>query len=238
MITALIFAAGTGQRMNSRAKPKQFLNLHGKPIVLYTMEHFEEHPDVDNIVVVCLESWIKQLKHLLKQYGFEKVTQIVPGGRTGHESIYNGLKALEGVCKPEDIVLIHDGVRPLINQQLITSNIAVARQHGAAITVEACTETVVSCPSPEKVDTVFNRQIMYTAKAPQTFTYGLIWDLHQRARKDKHQCVDSAHLLSLYGTEMHTVIGPSNNIKITTPVDYYIFRSIYEAYENRQIMGI
>jgi 2-C-methyl-D-erythritol 4-phosphate cytidylyltransferase len=93
-VTALIFAGGTGQRMSTRATPKQFLELHGKPVIIYTIEHFERHAEVDSIVVVCLESWIPELKRLLRRYDIEKVTTIVPGGVTGHASIYNGLLAM------------------------------------------------------------------------------------------------------------------------------------------------
>lgn len=238
MNVALIFAGGTGQRMNSRAKPKQFLDLHGKPIILYTLEHFEDHPEIDNIIVVCLESWIGELKLLIKRYDLSKVTKIVQGGATGHESIYNGLKALEDTCGMEDIVLIHDGVRPLINEDLISANIAKVKECGTAITVEAATESVVSCKDGDLIDAVPDRASMYTAKAPQSFRYGMIWSIYQKAREDGRQSIDSAHLLSMYGVQMHTVKSPPNNMKITAPADYYIFRALYEARENQQILGI
>ncbi len=238
MNTALIFAGGTGQRMNTRAKPKQFLELHGKPVILYTLDHFESHPDIDSIVVVCLESWINELKILLDRYDIKKVSQIVPGGSTGHESIYFGLKALQEVCQADDIVLIHDGVRPLITEELITANIRKVMEYGTAITVEAATESVVSSKNGDLIDGVPNRGSMYVAKAPQSFRYGMIWDLYKRAREEGVLSIDSAHLLSIYGMEMHTVKSPANNMKITAPADYYIFRALYEAYENQQILGI
>jgi 2-C-methyl-D-erythritol 4-phosphate cytidylyltransferase len=237
MNTALIFAGGTGQRMNARSKPKQFLELYGKPIISYTLDHFELHPEIDNIVVVCLESWITELKILLHRYDIRKVTQIVPGGKTGHESIYNGLKAMEAVCKAEDIVLIHDGVRPLITGELISANIEMVKKCGTAITAESATESVLISESGDFIDSVPNRSDMYTAKAPQSFYYGMIWELYRRARKDGLLTIDSSHLLSLYGIEMHIVKSPPNNIKITAPADYYIFRALYEAIENRQILG-
>ena len=238
MTTALIFAGGSGQRMNTRAKPKQFLELHGKPVIIYTLEHFETHPGIDNIVVVCLEGWIQELKLMLKQYAFEKVSQIVPGGEGGDISIYNGLKALEGTCTSEDIVLIHDGVRPLINAELISENIATAKEYGAVITVEAATESVVRLDSEGRIADVPPRADMFTAKAPQSFRYGLIWDLYQRAQRNGVRTIDSAHLCSIYHIEMHTVKSTPNNMKITAPADYYIFRAIFEAMENEQILGI
>ncbi len=238
MNAALIFAGGTGQRMNSRARPKQFLELHGKPIILYTLEHFEEHPEIDSIVIVCLENWIDELKLLLRRYDIRKVAEIVPGGNTGHESIYNGLKALGSICNAEDIVLIHDGVRPLITQELISANIAKVKECGTAITVEPAVESVVSSENGDLIDSVPKRNNMYTAKAPQSFYYGMIFDLYQRARNDGLLTIDSAHLLSIYGIEMHTVKSPPNNMKITAPADYYIFRALFEAVENQQIFGL
>lgn len=238
MTTALIFAGGTGLRMSTRAKPKQFLELHGKPVIIYTLEHFEVHPEVDNIVVVCLESWIAELNRLLKLYAFEKVSQVVPGGKSGDASIYNGLQAMEATCKPEDIVLIHDGVRPLISAELISANIARAKECGNAITVDAVSESVVRVTSDGCVADVPPRQEMFLAKAPQTFNYGMIWDLYQRAHKDGMVPVDTSHLCGMYGIEMHTVKSTSNNLKITTPADYYIFRALFEAMENEQILGI
>ena len=238
MTTALIFAGGTGIRMNTRAKPKQFLELHGKPIIIYTLEHFEMHPEIDNIVVVCIENWIQELKHMLRHYAFDKVSQIVPGGETGDVSIYNGLRALKDICKLDDIVLIHDGVRPLINEELITANIMKVKECGIAITVEAATESIVRLDDNTRITDVPPRKDMYLAKAPQSFRYGMIWDLYQKAYSDNIRTIDSAHLCSIYGVEMHTVLSTPNNLKITAPSDYYIFRALYEVLENQQILGI
>jgi 2-C-methyl-D-erythritol 4-phosphate cytidylyltransferase len=237
MTTALIFAGGTGLRMNTRSKPKQFLELHGKPIIIYTIEHFEKHPEVDDIVVVCLETWIAELRHILRQYAFEKTGLIVPGGDGGDKSIYNGLKAMEGRCAPDDIVLIHDGVRPLINAELISANIAKVKERGSAITVDAVSESVVRLNGDDSIENVPPRNKMHFAKAPQSFRYGDIWGLYKRAREDGVGSIDSAHLCSVYGVPTHTVKSTPYNIKITTPQDYYIFRALYEVIENEQILG-
>jgi 2-C-methyl-D-erythritol 4-phosphate cytidylyltransferase len=237
MNVALIFAGGTGLRMNTRAKPKQFLELHGKPVVIFTLEHFESHPEIDSIVVVCIEEWIEEFKQMLKQYQFEKISHVVSGGDKGYKSIYNGLQALNGVCDANDIVLIHDGVRPLIDAELISANIAKVKECGNAITVEAATESVVRLTSEGCVSEVPPRQEMYSAKAPQSFRYGMIWDLYQKAKSEGRGTIDSAHLCGIYGVKMFTVVSSPNNIKITSPTDYYIFRALYEAYENQQIFG-
>jgi 2-C-methyl-D-erythritol 4-phosphate cytidylyltransferase len=238
MTTALIFAGGTGIRMNVRAKPKQFLELHGKPVIVYTLEHFDNHPEIDNIIVVCVEGWISGLRHLLRQYMLDKVSLIVPGGDRGDKSIYNGLRTLENVCKPDDIVLIHDGVRPLISAELISANIAKVKESGNAITVDAATESIVRLNKANEVIDIPPRWEMFHAKAPQSFRYGMIWDLYQRAQREGVIPVDSSQLCGYYGVKMHTVMSSPNNMKITTPADYYIFRALYEAIENEQILGI
>lgn len=238
MITALIFAGGTGRRMNSRSKPKQFLEMHGKPIIIYTLEYFEYHDDVDAIVVVCIREWIDELKGLLKRFGISKVSRIVPGGETGHDSIYCGLASMKNFCKEDDIVLIHDGVRPLITKQLITQNIEAAKKYGNAITAETARESIVRSIDGEKICEVPPRSQMYTAKAPQTFYYGKILDLYERAKRDGKKSIDSAHLCNLYGEAMHIVVSTPNNIKITEPADYYIYRALYEAMEGQQIFGL
>lgn len=238
MITALIFAGGTGQRMNSRSKPKQFLELHGKPILIYTIEHFEYHPEVDNIVVVCLEGWIHELKGLIARYGITKISSIVAGGETGHDSIYFGLKAMESQRKKDDIILIHDGVRPLITEDLITDNINCVRKYGTAITAEPARESVIVSSNGLDIDKVPNRGQMFVAKAPESFYYGDIMNAYERAQRDGHKTIDSAHLFSIYGLPLHMVPSTKNNIKITEPADYYMFRALYEATENQQIFGI
>jgi len=236
-VTALIFAGGTGQRMSTRATPKQFLELHGKPVIIYTIEHFEHHPEVDRIVVVCLESWIGELKRLLRRYDIHKVTTIVPGGLTGDASIYNGLVAMRDNTSEEDIVLIHDGVRPLIDEQLVTDNIAAARERGAAITVERAVESVVRVNAAGEIVDVPPRDEMHVAKAPQSFRYGLIFEAYAWAQAEKVGTIDPAHLCHLRGIRPRVVVSTPNNMKITKPTDYYIFRALYEVMENQQILA-
>jgi 2-C-methyl-D-erythritol 4-phosphate cytidylyltransferase len=238
MNTALIFAGGTGQRMNSRSKPKQFLELHGKPIIIYTIEAFEYHPEIDNIVIVCLESWIDELKLLLKKNYINKVSYIVGGGNTGHESIYNGLEALKDSAKEDDIILIHDGVRPLVTDQLISENIKKVKEFGTAITVSRQAETVSSIGEDDLIDKVLNRDYIRIAKAPQSFYYKDIWASYQKAKEEHYLTVDSAQLMSYYGYELHTVECSPYNIKITAPADFYVFRALYEVMENQQIFGL
>lgn len=237
-IYALIFAGGTGQRMNTRSKPKQFLEVHGKPIIIYTLEHFEYHPSVDEIIVVCINSWIEQLQELLKRYGISKVTMVVPGGGTGHDSIRLGLEAINGKASNDDIVLIHDGVRPLITEELIELNIDAVRTYGNAITAEAAMESVVQSIDGDTIVNVPPREQMYVAKAPQSFRYGDIYELYEKALEDDLKSIDSAHLLSMYDIPMHMIKSTKHNMKITDPADFFVFRALYEAIENQQVYGL
>lgn len=236
MVKVLIFAGGTGRRMNARTRPKQFLMMHGKPVILYTLEKFEAHEEIGEIVIVCLESWIDRLRKYIEQYMLRKITLIVPGGPTGHDSVDNGLMAMEQTTDPRDIVLIHDGVRPLITEELITRNIEAVRTYGNAITAEAVRESVVRSVDGVTIDRVPPRDQMYVAKAPQSFYYGDIKSVYDRARAAGHKSIDSAQLCSVYGVPLHMVHSTKNNLKITEPADYYIFRALYDAQENEQVI--
>lgn len=238
MVTALIFAGGTGKRMNSQSKPKQFLEMHGKPIIIYTLEHFEYHEGVDAIIIVCIKEWISELQGWMKRYGITKVKNIVPGGGTGHDSIYLGLKAMKAFAQKEDVVLIHDGVRPLINEELITQNIEAVKKYGNAITSEEVRESIVQSKNGRDILDVPKRSEMFVAKAPQSFRYGRVLELYEKAEADGFKSIDSSHLCHVYQEPMHLVPSTKNNIKITEPADFYIYRALYEALEGQQIFGI
>ena len=240
MNTALIFAGGAGRRMHSAGKPKQFLELHGKPIIIHTLEHFDRHPEIDAIAVVCIAGWIDYLKDLLIRFHIKKVRWIVPGGETSQESTRAGLGILEANCDPRDtIVLIHDGVRPLITEKLISDNIAAVRQYGNAITAAPAIETIITVDDNEDVTELIDRQVCRLARAPQSFYLSDIIAMHQKAMADNYdKMIDSASLMIHYGVKLHLVEGPAENIKITTPSDFYIFKAIQEARENMQILGL
>jgi len=234
----LIFAGGSGIRMNNNAQPKQFLQLHGKEIIIHTIEQFERHSEIDAIAVVCIEGWIDFFKTLLEKYQIKKVKWIVSGGETGQQSIFNGLAAIKNDCTDDAIVLIHDGVRPLINGELITNCINSVKKHGSTITVTPEIETVVSLDSSKKITSITDRSSCYHAKAPQCFRLNDIYIAHQRAKQESlKNVIDSASLMAHYGHELYTVEGGYENIKITTPTDFYLFRALFEANENAQIFN-
>lgn len=237
----MIFAGGTGQRMNTKTRPKQFLELHGKPIIVYTLEAFDQHLEIDGIIVVMLESWIDYTADLVRRYGLDKVKKIVPGGSSGQESIYNGLKAASEIYGKDDIVLIHDGVRPLVDEETITANIRSVEERGTAITVTAAIETITMKDETGAVGTIIDRSQCELARAPQSFRLGQILDVHKRARQEEDGgkgFIDSASMMKHYGYKLYTVEGKPENIKITTPSDFYIFRAMVDARESSQIFGI
>ena len=240
MVFGVILAGGIGSRMGNVEKPKQYLKVGDKPIIIHTLEHFQNHPKIDAIVVVCIESWIPYLNELLYKFRIEKVKKIVPGGETGQLSIYHGLKAAKEVANEEKaVVLIHDGVRPLITEKLITNNIESVMHYGSAITTAKVKETILVVNEEDSsIDYVPSRNNSRVAKAPQSFWLNDILSTHEKAlEKGEHNWIDSCTMMQKYGFKMHLIDGPSQNIKITTPEDFYTMRAILEAKENEQIYG-
>ena len=237
MNIAVIFAGGAGTRMNSKDRPKQFLELFHKPIIIHTLEVFEGQPDIDAIVISCLESWIGYLEELLKKYNIKKVQKIVPGGETGQRSIYNGLIVARKIGGEDSVVLIHDGVRPMITSKLIADNIASVRKFGSAITTGLVTETLLEIDEvSEDIKRVPERRNSRVAKAPQSFLLRDILEAHEKANSEgRNDFIDSCTLMAYYGYPLHLVDGPSQNIKITTQEDFYLMRAILEARENEQL---
>lgn len=239
MNIAVIFAGGVGKRMKTNGIPKQFLEVYGKPIIIYTLEKFENNQNIDAIIVSCLEEKMDYCKKIVDKYEITKVRAIVKGGKTGQESIYNGLKAAEQISESDkDIVLIHDGVRPLIDDEIIDNNIKCVKENGSAITCVECKETVVILDDNDNIKDVTDRSRSRLARAPQSFYLKDILAAHRNALEDgKTDVIDSCTLMRMYGKEVSIVIGKSENIKITTPDDYYMFKALLDAKENSEIFG-
>ena len=239
MNVAMIFAGGTGQRMHMGTVPKQFLRLYGKPIIVYTLEIFEKNPDVDAIVVACLESWVDEMNRLVKEFDLKKVVSVVPGGSTGQESIFNGLTEVRRLYgEDEVIVLIHDGVRPLVDSETVSSTVRCAREKGNGVTVTQATETVVQKEENERVSKIMDRKTCFLARAPQTYHLKELYACHLKARAEgRNDFIDSASIMHYYGYDLYTVEGNAENIKITKAVDFYIFRAIMDARDNSQVFG-
>ncbi|WP_287619903.1 IspD/TarI family cytidylyltransferase [Parabacteroides sp.] len=234
---ALVFAGGSGRRMNTNGRPKQFLEFRGKPIIIYTLELFDNHPKIEGIIVVCLKEWIPYLEKMLRKFEVTKVKSVVPGGTTGQDSIYVGLKAVDRYYSPDSIVLIHDGVRPLIMEQTISDNIECVREYGSCITCVPATETFIVSRNGGGLE-IPSRSESFIARAPQSFILSDILSVHQKAqRENRHDFIDSCSMMNHYGYNLHTIMGPMENIKITTPTDFFIFKAMVDVHENQQIFG-
>lgn len=235
---ALIFAGGTGQRMKNSSRPKQFLDLYGKPIIVYTLEVFESHPSIDGIIISCVAGWIDYLHDLVDKFSLSKVIKIVEGGKTSQESKLNALRELRSVCRPDDLVLMHDAVRPLIEADLIDRNIECAAKYGNAITVDPFTETGVVSADGKSVDEVIDRRKLYIAKAPQTFRFKEALSAHEKAvEMPASITIDTCTIMTELGNDLHFVQCDDVNIKITRPEDYYVFKALYDLRESKSVLG-
>ena len=181
MNIAMIFAGGRGVRMGSGI-PKQFLEIHGKPVLVHTLELFQEHDMIDKIYISVLEDYIGKTQKLVDRYGLDKVVSIIPGGATAQDSIYNVLKDAEKENDGDSIVLLHDGVRPFVSYDTIKQNIESVQKYGSAITCTACYETILLSKSGEKVDSVPYRKDTFAAQAPQSFRLKDIIAAHDEVR--------------------------------------------------------
>jgi len=239
---AVIFAGGTGTRMGVEDVPKQFLEINNKPVIIHTIEVFEKHKEIDEIYVVCIEPWIDYLKFKLKDTGIKKIRSIIPGGKTGQDSIYLGLKEAEKYCDGDAIVLIHDGVRPLIDEDLISRNINDAKLRGNSITTTSCNETFIISKDGSIVDDVPIRKESYNAQAPQAFHLKEIIDAHEEMRSynpEYRDIIDSCTLYRKLGKQTYLTEGVRGNIKITNPIDMYLFEAWLKYKENNgKVIGI
>ena len=243
MNIAIILAAGVGQRMRSGGLPKQFLKMMGKPIIIYTLEKFEQSDEIDEIIVVCHGSYVSHMEQLLLQYSLKKVKKIVVGGSDRQSSLYRGLEMATECGNVEDtIVVIHDGVRPLVNLSVIHENIRVAKQCGGAMTVRPVTESVVITEHENiQIDDFKKRTDTYSLTSPQTFQLDKILNAYQKLEEVQQHgmpLLDAAMVYAEYGGELQIVKEQSANIKITTPEDFYYLRAILELEETKYIFGL
>lgn len=237
---AVIFAGGSGARMGSGI-PKQFIEVEGKPIIIHTLELFEEHPDIDSIYISCKADYIDKLKKLIHRFMMTKVKGIVEGGKTGQDSIYNGLKAAYRSEGGDNLVLIHDGVRPCITHEIIDKNIKLARERGSAITCTKFFETPIMSKDGFLVDDSPDRAFFYTAQAPQTFVLEEVMAAYEETRSlnpDYNGIIDTCTLMRSCGKDVYLMEGNRGNIKVTTPEDLYVFRAMLTYRENQQALGL
>lgn len=233
MNIALLIAGGSGNRMGQDI-PKQFMHVDNCPIIVHTMKCFQNHPDIHAIAVVCLKGWETVLQSYANQFMIDKLKWIFPGGETGMESIHNGIYGLkEAGCEDEDLVLIHDSVRPLLSQDIISSNIAICKAYGYAVTGIQCREAILESEDGFSTDTSIPRDKLIRTQTPQTFRLKNIIAAHEEAKeKGITNSVASCTLMAeLGGRTMHIVPGSEKNIKVTTVEDLEMIKALMHVHK-------
>ncbi len=227
---ALIIAGGVGARMHQNI-PKQFINVHDKPVIIYTLEQFQKHPNIDAIEVVCLEGWHDVLWAYSKQFGISKLDNIVRGGETGQDSIRNGLWDLaKRYHEDDDIVLIHDSIRPMVSSDVISDNIRVCREKGNATTVIPCTSVMLKTEDSVISEGQVPRDNLKITQTPQSFFINELIEVHKKAiSMDLPPSIASCALYIEMGMPIYLSAGSEKNIKITTAEDIEIFQSLLES---------
>lgn len=233
MVTAVIIAGGSGHRMGQDI-PKQFINVYDKPVLIYTLEGFQKHPLVDQIVVVCIDGWHDVVSAYSKQFEITKLTNIVSGGETGQESIRNGVFSLEGKCSPSDIIIIHDGIRPLVDGEVLTDVIKTAQKYGNAVTSMPYNEQIFIVNEEDETTTTkyVKRETVRRVSTPQAYSFDKLLWAYKKAFEEKIGIYGSSYTNTMMvdlGEKLHFASGSDKNIKLTTKDDLELFKAYLKA---------
>ncbi len=226
MVVALLTAAGSGSRMGQEI-PKQFIHINDKPLIIYTMERFQNCPQVDAMVVVTLPHWMDFVWSYAKQFNISKLKWVVPGGKTGQESIFNGLKALEQDCPGDTTVMVHDGNRPMVDNEIIADSLSVYSEHGGAVAVIPCVEAVFKSEDGISSGLSIERAMLYRTQTPHTYALShLLWAHGEAQKRGITSTAASCTLMNLLGEKVYFSRGSEKNIKLTTKDDIDIFKAL------------
>ena len=233
MNVALIIAGGSGHRMGQDI-PKQFINVYDKPVLIYTLEGFQKHPMIDAIELVCIDGWHDVARAYAKQFGIDKLKWVISGGESGQESIRNGVFELEGICTEEDIVIIHDGIRPLVDETVLTDVILKAQQYGNAVTSLPYNEQIFIVNPEDETTTkqYIPRETLRRVSTPQAYEFEELDKAYHEAFEKEIGIYGSAYTNTMWvelGKTLHFAAGSDKNIKLTTKDDLEIFKSYINA---------
>ena len=235
MVHAIILAGGVGKRMGIDL-PKQFIDVLGKPIIVYTLEVFDNHPEVDDISVVCVENYIDTVRLYIKQYNLKKVVHVISGGSTFDESVRCGVYNLKNCCNADDIVLLHMSVSPMVSEDLISDAIDVAVKHGLSISAEPCYLCMCEQTGESCSDKYLNREVIYGMNTPWGFRYETILNTYERAERCKHDISHDPHTSTMlidFGETLYFSKSSLLNIKITTQEELDLFEG-YRLLQNKR----
>ena len=231
MNTALIIAGGSGHRMGQDI-PKQFIHVYDRPVLIYTLLGFQHHPEIDAIELVCIDGWEAMVWAYARQFGIDKLKWIVPAGASAQESIRNGVFALEGKCAPDDIVVVHDGIRPIVDDNVLTDVLSVCRKHGNAVTSLPYNEQIFIVDNPESTLKYIPRETLRRVSTPQAYKFDLLLDAYRKAFAEGIGVKGSAYantLMSDLGVRLYFAKGSDKNIKLTTKDDLELFKAFLKA---------
>ena len=229
---AVILAGGTGSRMGNVDKPKQFIDVYGKPIIAYTLEKFSMHMEIDRIIVVTLKEWQDDVRAVVRKFELNKVGAVLTGGETRQQSVYEAIKYLKEIASPEDIIVVHDAVRPLVSQKIISENIKMAKQYGAVDTVIPSADTIVHSLDKELITSVPTRDQYFLGQTPQTFHYSILQESHEYVMQfNSIETTDDCKLVLHAGHPIKLSLGDKLNFKITTFEDLSLFKALLKLGE-------
>ncbi len=224
---AIIIAGGNGSRMGQDI-PKQFINVYDKPVLIYTLEGFQKHPEIDAIEVVCIEGWHDVLRAYAKQFGIGKLKWVVPNGSTAQESIRNGLLGLKNCCKEDDIVIVHDGIRPMVDDFVLSDVIIKCKEHGNGVTSLPYNEQIFVADDDLSTTQYIPRETLRRVSTPQAYRYGRLAAAYERAFAEKigiHAGTYANTLMVEMGERLYFAAGSEKNIKLTTKDDLELFKA-------------
>lgn len=233
MNIAIVLAGGSGSRMGMVDRPKQFIDIYGKPVIIHTLEAFEINEKIDAICVVCVKSWQDDLSVWLKEYDIRKVRWIADAGSSRQESSLNALNAIQSECSGDDYVIIHDAARPLVSQKIINENIEKVKEFGACDTVIPAHDTIIKSLDEKTLDSIPLRKELYLGQTPQSFKYSIVrkaYDDYFALPEDKRpEMTDDCGLVLSSGITIGMAMGDKLNMKITTMEDLLLVKSIVRA---------
>ncbi|MBR3622846.1 MAG: 2-C-methyl-D-erythritol 4-phosphate cytidylyltransferase [Selenomonadaceae bacterium] len=231
MNAAIVLAGGSGQRMGQEI-PKQFINVYDKPILIYTLESFQKHPEIDYIEAVCIDGWHSVLSAYARQFHIDKLKKIVLGGETCQESIRNGVFDLNDVCGDDDIVVIHDGIRPLIEEGVLSDVIAKCRKYGNGVTSLPYNEQIFLVDDDISTTKYIPRETLRRVSTPQAYKYGVLKKRYKEAFEKGIGIQKSAYANTMMvelGERLYFAAGSDRNIKLTTKEDLDIFKAYVKS---------
>ena len=226
MNIALILAGGCGSRTEQDI-PKQFMNVYDKPLIIYTLENFERHPEIDGIAVVCIDGWHEVLRAYASQYGISKLNWILDEGEDGQASTHKGIQALKGICEEDDIILVHDAIRPFLPEEIITDAIVKCRRKGSGLSAVRCQETIVRTDDGKSGSEGISRQEIMRVQTPQAYKYGkAAWAYEEADKRGIRGEVYINTLMLHLGETVYFSKGTEKNVKITTIDDLEMFKAL------------